>query len=120
MTPEELLADHTEAVRGLTRKLRALLLEEEPSLEEKVYEGWHGLGYSHPDAGYVVALFPTSDHVKVSFEHGKDLADPRGLLVFEKRQQVGYVSVAPGDPIPLTGLRELLRAAIDAGGRRKS
>jgi hypothetical protein len=120
MTPEELLADHTEAVRGLTRKLRALLLEEEPMLEERVDEEWHGLGYAHPDAGDVVALFPTSDQVKVSFEHGKDLADPRGLLVFEKRQQVGYVSVAPGDPIPLTGLRELLRAAIDAGARRKT
>jgi hypothetical protein len=119
MTPDELLADHTRAVRNLALRIRGFLLLAEPALTEKVYPGWHGLGYHHPDAGYVCAIFPMEDSVRFALEHGKGVSDPRGLMTFGSRSQVGYVELTPDDPIPETGIVELLQAAIDHGARRK-
>jgi hypothetical protein len=52
----------------------------DPDLTERVYRGWHGVGFRHPDAGYVCAIYPKDDRVELLFEHGASLADPEGVL----------------------------------------
>lgn len=90
----DILADHSDEVADLTRRLRAVIRTARPELGEKIYLGWHGLGFHHPAKGYVAALFPREHDVNVGFEHGADLPDPRGLLQGEGRQ-VRYLVFTP-------------------------
>lgn len=95
----ELLAEHSEEVAELTRRLRAVIRKAHPELTEKIYVGWHGLGFRHPDKGYVAAVFPREHDAQVGFEHGADLPDPYGLLQGGGRQ-VRYLSFRPDDASP--------------------
>jgi hypothetical protein len=76
----ELLADHSDDIQALFRRLRQAILTAVPELIERVYPGWHGLGFHHPDRGYLLAIFPMEDEVKVGFEYGAHLPDPYELL----------------------------------------
>ena len=60
----------------------ANVLASEPDLTERVYPGWDGIGFRHPDAGYVCAIYPREQEqeVRLLFEHGVRLEDPEGLL----------------------------------------
>ena len=62
--------------------VRGLVLAGEPDLTERVYPGWDGIGFRHPDAGYVCAIYPREQEreVRLVFEHGVRLDDPEGLL----------------------------------------
>jgi len=94
-----LLADHDDEVAASTRRLRAAILAARPELAEKVYRGWHGLGFHHPELGYVAALFPREQGVQVGFEHGANLPDPHGMLSGTGRQ-VRYLIFTPGAATP--------------------
>jgi hypothetical protein len=109
-----LLAEHTPQVAAAAGWLREVVLGALPDAREVVYRGWHGLGYHHPAAGYLCAVFPRADDVLLGFEHGVLLEDPHGLLSGEGRT-VRYVRVqAPGDP-PAERLVELIDAAVAVG-----
>ena len=109
-----LLAEHTPQVAATAAWLREVVLDALPDAREVVYRGWHGLGYHHPDAGYLCAVFPRADDVLLGFERGVLLDDPHGLLSGEGRT-VRYVRVeAPGDP-PAEWLVELIDAAVLVG-----
>jgi hypothetical protein len=58
VTPDELLDDHTPAVRALAQRLRRLVRSVCPEASERVYPGWHGLGFHHPDVGYFCGISP--------------------------------------------------------------
>jgi hypothetical protein len=62
--------------------VREAVLAGEPDLTERVYLGWDGIGFRHPDAGYVCAIYPRDQEqeVRLLFEHGVRLDDPEGLL----------------------------------------
>ncbi len=74
------LSERFPTATDLTLRLRALLLDIEPDLTERLQRGWGGLGFHYPDAGYVVGLFPRGDAVRMLFEHGASLPDPHGVL----------------------------------------
>jgi hypothetical protein len=115
-----LLAEHTPQVVAAATWLREVVLDALPDAREVVYRGWHGLGYHHPAAGYLCAVFPRADDVLLGFERGVLLDDPHGLLSGEGRT-VRYVRVeTPGDPPP-ERLVELIDAAVLVGtpGRRR-
>lgn len=116
----ELLADHDEPVVVVTLWLRAVVRSAVPDAEESVYEGWHGFGFRHPEAGYVCAVFPRASDVRLSFERGVLLPDPRRLLRGSGRQ-VRYVEVRQVDDPPAAHLVELIDAAVDLRpGRREA
>ena len=111
-----LLADHRPEVVAAAEWLRAVVLEALPDAGERVYRGWHGFGYHHPEAGYVCAVFPRVGDALLAFERGVLLDDPHGLLRGDGRT-VRWVQVTtPGDP-PADRLVELIDAAVLAGTR---
>src|ERR687898_631475 len=54
----------------------------EADLTERVYHGWDGIGFRHPDAGYLCAIYlrEQEQEVRLLFEHGVRLEDREGLL----------------------------------------
>jgi hypothetical protein len=78
----------TEAAEFLAReggelalRLRDAVLAADPDLSERLYPGWRGVGYRHPEAGYVCGIFPQADReVRLLFEHGTSLPDPDRVL----------------------------------------
>jgi hypothetical protein len=107
----EFLAERHAAVMELALWLRSVVLAAEPDLTERVYRGWEGIGFRHPDAGYVCAIYPRSEQVRLLFEHGVRLSDPEGLLEGEGTQ-TRYVPVRAPDENAVPALSELVRDAV--------
>ncbi len=114
MTIDDLLAEHTPDVAELTLALRDGIRAGHPELSERVYAGWHGIGFHHPEAGYVCALFPGGHAVRLGFEHGHLLADTDGLFD-GGGTQVRYVTLTEWRPDPMEPLTELVDEAIALG-----
>jgi hypothetical protein len=110
-TPEDILAEHTPQVRDVAERLRALIRMTVPEAMEVAYPGWHGIGYHHPETGYVFAIFPEADRVRLGFEHGVDLPDPQGLLTGSGKR-VRYVEIPAGKRPTVRAIRQLLLAAV--------
>jgi hypothetical protein len=83
---DDLLSEHPEAVAATAQRLRRVLLDAHPQLEERVRRGWHSINYRNPVAGFVCAVFPTPDRVHLVFEHGARLPDPERRLTGTGRQ----------------------------------
>jgi hypothetical protein len=119
-------------VAALTLRLREAVLAAHPGLRERVYLGWHGLGFHHPTGGYLAALFPDGHDVLVGLHHGGTLPDPHGRLL-GSRARVRYLRFHPGavEPLPASEhdlLVDYLDLAVDhaldrarerAGARRR-
>jgi hypothetical protein len=90
--------------------LREILLRAEPDLSERVYRGWDGIGFRHPDAGYVCAIYPQPDGVRLWFEHGAAMPDPESLLQGDGRGR--YISVADTHGVPANTLARYVTEAI--------
>jgi hypothetical protein len=106
----DLLASYDPEVAETALTLRERLRASHPEFEEKVYHGWRGLGFHHPEAGYVCAIFPRSKSVYLSFERGIRLPDPEGRLVGAGKM-VRSLEFTPSDEID--GLDFYLDAAIE-------
>ena len=76
----DFLAESHPDLADLALWVRAAVLAGEPDLTERVYRGWDGIGFRHPDAGYVCAIYPRGEEVRLLFEHGARLKDEEGLL----------------------------------------
>jgi hypothetical protein len=107
----EFLAERHGAVMELALWVRDVVLAAEPDLTERVYRGWDGIGFRHPDAGYVCAIFPQPDHVRLLFEHGVRLTDPGGLLEGDGTQ-TRHVPLRGPDERAVPALAELVRDAV--------
>ncbi len=91
------LAERHPALLDLALWTRALVREAEPALAERVQRGWDGVGFHHPDAGYVCGIFPRREEVRLLFEHGARLADP--LLTGTTRQTRHVPLTAPDEAL---------------------
>ncbi|MGY1705303.1 DUF1801 domain-containing protein [Geodermatophilus sp. SYSU D00697] len=111
---DDLLAEHTEAVAATARRLRAVLLDAHPQLEERVRLGWHSLNYRDPVAGFVCALFPAADRVHLVFEHGARLPDPERRLSGTGRQ-VRTLDVSDPADVDAEVVTAFLDLAVELG-----
>jgi len=116
-TPGIILRPYPPSVRHLTHQLRKLIQRTLPKVEERVYDGWRGIGYRDRQAGYLAGIFPQPDCVKLYFEHGAVLPDPHHVLTGHGAQ-VRHVSCWPDVPVPERAIRELLAAAVRVGAAR--
>ena len=115
---EAVLDGHTPDVYGLAQWLRRAVKSADQDLSERVYTGWHGFGYHHPDAGYVCAVFPREDDVLLAFEHGADLADPEQRLT-EGGRQVRHLVFSDRSSHPFAAVRGFVGAAVEDGVARR-
>jgi hypothetical protein len=107
----EFLAERHPAMLELALWVREVVLAAEPDLSERVYRGWDGIGFRHPDAGYVCAIFPQADHVRLLFEHGVRLRDPDGLLE-GSGTRTRHVTIRSAGAGAVPALAELVRDAV--------
>jgi hypothetical protein len=107
----DFLAERHADVLELALWVRAVVVAAEPDLTERVYRGWDGIGFRHPEAGYVCAIFPQPDHVRLLFEHGVRLTDPDGLLE-GAGTQTRHVTIRSADEQAVPRLSELVRDAV--------
>jgi len=91
--------------------VRATVLDAEPDLVERVYRGWGGIGFRHPDAGYVCGNFPREDDVKLLFERGVRLDDPEGVLS-GSGSQTRFIPVREQGDQLTDVIRRYVRAAV--------
>jgi hypothetical protein len=111
LTAAELLAPFPPEVRAVMEDLRELLRAAVPALGERVLPGWKAIGFRHPEAGHVCALFPLPDEVKLYFEYGARLPDPDGLLAGTTKQ-TRYVAIRSRRQIRRRALTALIRQAV--------
>ena len=114
---QDIIAAHSPPISELTQRLPVIVRESVPAVKEKAYPGWHGIGYTHPRAGYIGAIFPRDDSVSLGFEWGVLLSDPDGLLT-GSGSQLRYVECAPDAPLPVEAIRALLLACLELPNRR--
>lgn len=107
-SPEELLVDAPAQIRQLANRLRQLIREVAPNVEEAGYLGWKLIGYRH--GRYFGFIAAKADHVVLGFEHGVTLPDPDGLLEGAGKQ-VRYVTLRPDEELRLEPLKELIQTA---------
>lgn len=117
ITVEDLLADHTPAIREAAERLREIVRKTVPQATETAHGFWHSINYRHPDAGYFCGIFPRADAVLLVFEFGVLLPDPEGILE-GKGKQVRQLRVERGKDIPVLPVRTLLREAVGLPGGR--
>ena len=65
---------------------RQAVIRADPDLTERIYPGWQGIGFRHPEAGFVAAIYPRSEYVVLLLEHGAALPDPDGVLLGDGRR----------------------------------
>ena len=104
-TREFLTSRHPQELE-LALWVRELVLDADPDLSERVYQGWDGIGFRHMDAGYICAIYPRPGEVRLLFEHGSRLADPEGLLEGDGSQTRHITLRGPDERLrePLTAL----------------
>ena len=93
--------------------VREAVVAAEPELSERVYRGWDGIGFRHPDAGYVCAVYPRDGkrEVHLLFEHGVRLADPEGRLEGSGRQ-TRHIPVRERSDALAAAIGRYVRAAV--------
>lgn len=112
-TPDDILAPYPETVRRLAEEVRALVRRAVPSMTERAYPGWGGIGFRDPQAGYVFGLFPQQDHLRLFFERGGELDDPDGLfLPAGDLRQGRYVEIRTVGAVKRPALREMIHRAV--------
>jgi hypothetical protein len=110
-TTREFLAERHPEAMELALRVRRIVLEAEPDLDERVYRGWDGIGFRHPDAGYVCAIYPHDREVRLLFEHGARLDDPEGLLEGEGTQ-TRYLTIRAVDRRLAEAIANLVHDAV--------
>jgi hypothetical protein len=95
-------------------ELRNLVAAIAPEAAETVRRD--GLVYFHAGRGGPVSagicqIWIRPGHVRLAFNHGAYLPDPRGLLVNEGRRVKRYVPIAGYDTAPWDDLRALIEAS---------
>jgi hypothetical protein len=99
---------------------RERVREADPDLTERLYRGWRGIGFRHPEAGYVCAIYPRSEWVVLLFEHGASLPDPEGVLQGDGTQ-TRFLRIAAADAATASLIGRYVQQAVaqrllDRGG----
>jgi hypothetical protein len=105
---DELLARCEPRVRRLAEAARKRILVVVPEATEKLRPGWSLIGYNAP--AYFAFILPTRYQVRIGFEWGVMLPDPKGLLEGDG-SQVRYFTLGTAAALRSPELSAFLRAA---------
>ncbi len=92
--------------------MREVVLRSVPAATEKVYPGWHNIGYSHGGRmkTQFCAIGPQKDRVNVYLFRGADLADPKDMLAGTGKH-MRHVNVRTMKEARSAALKALIKAA---------
>ena len=108
---DTLLNHRPPAIAELAQRLIDLIAAQRPEMTARVQLGWNTVNFKHPVAGFVVAVYPSREHVAVIYQQGRLLSSP--LLVDDgKVKQVRWIPIKPGDEIPEDEIGILMAEAI--------
>jgi hypothetical protein len=108
---QEILKPHSSEVLEIVNELRNFFKSEFPSLIEKGYPVWKGVGYSESKSGYLFAIFPSISQVKVGFEYGIILNDKDKVLHGDGKQ-VRYLDIASANGINFKQIKDFVRQSL--------
>lgn len=111
LTVDELLAQFPAEIGDVALEVREVVLDVLPDAEERVYNGWKGLGY-HTDVGYIGGVFLRPEGVSLLFEHGIEFDDPDDVLLGDGTR-TRYLDVTNWDSKVERLARHFLAAAQD-------
>ena len=112
---DTLVQRRTLPIAALTHEVVDWLVAQYPEMSGRVKFGWGTVNFHHPQAGFVVAVYPSADHVSVIYQQGRLLSSP--LLVGGKDiKKVRWIPLAPGEPVPWDEIGVLLAEAIALAG----
>lgn len=106
---EAFMTPYSGPVRQCMADLRELVLAQAPVADERVVRGWRVIAYDL--GGLFCALKPRRADVDLTFHHGLELEDPKGLLG-GRAKNARSVSVR-ADAIPARPLSALIRQAAE-------
>jgi hypothetical protein len=110
---DRLLADHTPDVQAIARRLRVLVREELPEVDEQVDFGNRlvAFGRSMRMTDLLFAVIPHRRHVNLQLATGAELADPTGI-VEGTGKRIRHVKCRSLEDVDRPAVRELVRAQI--------
>lgn len=108
---QEILKPHTREILEIVSELREFFKEEFPSLTEKGYPVWKGIGYSDSKSGYLCAIFPLDAEIKLGFEYGIILKDKDKVLHGDGKQ-VRYLTVPLGAEINRKQIKDFVKQSL--------
>lgn len=107
-TIDEFLQDYPPNVRRLVGSARGRIRAIVPHAVEKLRSGWGLIGYNAP--AYFAFIVPAENHIRIGFEWGVMLPDPRQVLE-GKGSQVRYLTIRTLKELTRPDLAEFLRRA---------
>ena len=108
---QEILKPHTREILETVSELREFFREEFPSLIEKGYPVWKGIGYSDSKSGYLCAIFPLDAEIKLGFEYGIILKDKDKVLHGDGKQ-VRYLTIPLGAEINRKQIKDFVKQSL--------
>lgn len=108
---QEILKPHTLEILETVSELREFFREEFPSLIEKGYPVWKGIGYSDSKSGYLCAIFPLDAEIKLGFEYGIILKDKDKVLHGDGKQ-VRYLTIPLGAEINRKQIKDFVKQSL--------
>jgi hypothetical protein len=111
-TVDDLVSAYPPPIHSIVSKLRRIILETAPDVQEKANRGWRSVSYRDAQVGYFCGTFPFEDYVDLIFEFGVLLPDPDGILQGDAKQ-VRYLRFYEIDAISEAEIKPLLLAALD-------
>ncbi len=116
MTVDEYLAPFSPQVRAIAQALRRRVKQVVPDVEERVYSGWHVIGY-HVQQGkrsaYMGYLNAHEHFMTIGFKYGAHLPDPANLLEDENLKLVRFVTIRRVEDADNPALTSLIKQAAD-------
>ena len=96
-TVGDLLTSYPPPIVNTVEKLRQIVQQVVPDVNEKANRGWRSISYRDARVGYFCGIFLFESHVDLIFEFGSLLEDPQGSLQ-GKAKQTRYLRFhEPGD-----------------------
>ncbi len=117
LSTEELFYTFPEPVPAVCWRLRDLVLEVAPGAREIVRPGWKLVGFDLDR--YFCAVAPQRDHARLLFEHGHELADPKGKLE-GNGTQVRWLRFKTPDQVDEKLVKHFVRLAVKHQARKSA
>jgi len=108
------LAGYPDGIVEIGQRLRRLVLETAPGVQERLRSGWALIGYDIPlgkRKRYFAWIAPERKHIHLGFEYGAWMDDPARVLegAHIRLKKVRYLTFQPGDKLDLPALRAQVR-----------